>query len=113
MKLPMQFLDVAEYGEPHTQFSEFSVRAQYVKEHDNTLSKGEKEMIMKKCDWTKLMSDELMKLRELDVLGKDAMTEARSQALENVEKEMREYKERLEDEKEKSESLVRTQLIKL
>ena len=113
MKLPMEFLDVAEYGEPHTQFSEFSVRAQYVKEHGGTLSKGEKEMIMKKCDWTKLMSDELMKLRELDVLGKDVMTEARSKALENIEEEMCEYKERLEDEKEKSESFMRTQLIKL
>ena len=103
MKLPMHFLDMAEYGEPHTPFSDFNVRAQYLKEHDGTLTKEEKEMVMKKCDWTKLMSSELMTLRELDILGKDAMIEACNKALENTEEKVREYKERFEHEKVKSE----------
>ena len=103
MKLPMQFLDMAEYGEPHTQFSEFNVRARYVKEHCCDLSQGEKEIVMKKCDWTMLTSKELMTLQELGVLGKEAMTEARSKALDNIEKERYEYKERFEQEKERFE----------
>ena len=61
---------------------------------------------MKKCDWTNLMSKELMTLRELDILGKDAMIEACSKALENTEEKLREYKERFEREKEKSESFM-------
>ena len=107
MKLPMHFLDMADYGDPHTLFSEFNIRARYLKEHDGTLSKEEKEMVMKRCDWTKLMSSELMTLRELDILGKDAMIEACSKALENTEEKMREYKERFEHEKAKSESFMR------
>ena len=106
MKLPKHFLDTAEYGDPHTPFSEFNIRARYLKEHDDTLTKEEKEMVMKKCDWTKLMSKELMTLRELDVLGKDAMIEACSKALENIEEKLREYKERFEHEKVKSESFM-------
>ena len=93
MKLPMQFLDMTEFGEPNTQFSEFSIRAQYLKEHEGTLSKKEKEMIMKKCDWTKLTREELKKLQELDVLEKDTLKEACNQAFESTEKEMHEYKE--------------------
>ena len=108
MKLPMHFLDMAEYGDPHTPFSEFNIRARYLKEHDGTLTKEEKEMVMKKCDWTKLMSKELMTLRELDIMGKDAMIEACSKALENIEEKLREYKERFEREKEKSESILIT-----
>ena len=108
MKLPMHFLDMAEYGDPHTPFSEFNIRTQYLKEHDDTLSKEEKEMVMKKCDWTNLMSKELMTLRELDVLGKDAMIEACNKALENTEEKIREYKERFEHEKVKSESILIT-----
>ena len=108
MKLPKHFLDMAEYGEPHTPFSEFNIRVQYLKEHDDTLTKEEKEMVMKKCDWTNLMSKELMTLRELDVLGKDAMIEACSKALENIEEKLREYKERFEHEKVKSESILIT-----
>ena len=106
MQLPLKFLDMAEYGEPHTQFSEFSVRTRYLKEHYDVLSKEEKEMIMKKCDWTKLLNSELVELEGLDVLGKDGMTEARNKVLENTEKEMHEYKERFEQEKEMSKSFM-------
>ena len=92
MQLPIKYLDMVEYGEPHTHFSEFNIRARYVKEHNNELSQGEKEMVMKQCDWTKLLSNELMKLRELNVLGEQDMIEACSQALENTEQELNRYK---------------------
>ena len=116
MELPAKYLGMAEYGEPHTQFSEFSVRAQYLMVHGDSLSKKEKEMIMEKCDWTRLLSNELRQLKELDVVGQDVMIEVCNQVLENTEdllddtktmlrkseKERKEYKELYEEAKEKS-----------
>ena len=96
MKLPMEYLDMAEYGEAHTQFSEFSVRLQYVKEHRDGLSKAGQEMIMKKCDWTLLLSDELKELKKLNVVGQDVMIDLCNQVLSNTEKERDEFKERAE-----------------
>ena len=84
--LPMEYLDMAEYGEAHTQFSEFSVRAQYVKEHGESLSKKDQEMIMKKCDWTLLLSGELKELKKLNVVGQDVMIDLCNQVLANTEK---------------------------
>ena len=88
MMLPMEYLDMAEYGEAHTQFSEFGVRAQYVKEHGDALSKADQEMIMKKCDWTLLLSDELKELKKLNVVGQDVMIDLCNQVLANTEKEI-------------------------
>ena len=96
MMLPMEYLDMAEYGEAHTQFSEFSVRAQYVKEHGSALSKADQEMIMKKCDWTILLSGELKELKKLNVVGQDVMIDLCNQVLSNTEKERDEFKERAE-----------------
>ena len=89
MQMPTQYLDMAEYGEPHTQFSEFHVRAQYLKVCGDALSMKEKEMIMKQCDWTKLMSHELRELRELNVVGQDVMLEVCNKVLENTEEVLR------------------------
>ena len=94
--LPMEYLDMAEYGEAHTQFSEFSVRLQYAKEHGDGLSKSDQEMIMKKCDWTLLLSGELKELKNLNVVGQDVMIDLCNQVLENTEKERDEFKERAE-----------------
>ena len=96
MMLPMEYLDMAEYGEAHTQFSEFSVCAQYVKEHGESLSKKDQEMIMKKCDWTLLLSGELKELKNLKVAGQDVMIDLCNQVLANTEKERDEFKERAE-----------------
>ena len=87
MKLPAQYLDHAEYGDPHTQFSEFSVRVRYVREHDNELNKSDKEEILLKCDWTKLQSAELKELRSLGILRQELMTEICDKVLETTEKE--------------------------
>ena len=108
-QLPTKYLDMAEYGEPHTQFSEFHVRAQYLKVCGDALSKKEKEMIMRQCDWTKLLGYEYMELRELNIVGQDVMFEVCNKVLENTvevlrktEKERNEYKELFEDAKKKS-----------
>ena len=91
MMLPMEYLDMAEYGEAHTQFSEFSVRLQFVKEHGDALSKADQEMIMKKCDWTMLLSGELKELKNLNVVGQDVMIDLYNQVLENTERELRNH----------------------
>ena len=106
IKLPLQYLDITEYGEPHTQFSEFGIRAQYLETNHATLSRGEKEMTMNKCDLTTLTSKELMKLRELNIFGEETMTETCLKALERTEAKMQEYKEM-------SKSIVPASMIKL
>ena len=70
-----------------TQFSEFSIRTRYIKEHDDDLSKSEKEIIVLKCDWTELQSKELKELRGLGIVGQEMMTELCDKVLENTEKE--------------------------
>lgn len=91
MKLPPEYLDVGEYGDPHTQYSEFSLRAQYVKEHDETLGRDEKEAIMKKCEWKHLCGAELEQLRKLDAVKHEALLEVSSEVLKVTEKEKSKY----------------------
>ena len=104
MKLPIEYLEMVEYGKPHTLYSEFALRTLYVKEHDKSLSRDEKQLLLSKCDWTKLRSGELKTLRELEIVGQDVMTEASDKVLESTEKERKEYKYRAEKaEKERDE----------
>ena len=103
MMLPMEYLDMAEYGEAHTQFSEFSVRAQYVKEHRDGLSKADQEMIMKKCDWTKLESAELKELDELGIVDLRDMLSIYHTVLTRTEKENKEMEK---NKKEQSQKLI-------
>lgn len=106
MKLPMEYLDMVEYGKPHTLYSEFALRTLYVKEHDKILSRDEKQILLSKCDWTKLRSGELITLRELEIVGQDVMTEASDKVLESTEKERKEYKDRaVKAEKERDEAM--------
>ena len=87
MQLPAQYLDITEYGDPHTQFSEFNVRVQYVKEHSDELKTNEKEALVLKCDWTQFNSKELKELRGLGFVRQELMTELCDRVLENIEKE--------------------------
>lgn len=87
MKLPAEYLDMAEYGDPHTAWSEFHLRAQYLKEHSEELSQEEKEKIMKKCNTTLLKRDELKELRKLNAIGSELMLDMYDSVLERTEKE--------------------------
>ena len=68
MKLPAKYLDIARYGDAHTKWSEFTTCAWYVRYNSESMSKKEKEDIMKKCDWKKLRSEELNELNEFGVV---------------------------------------------
>ena len=96
MMIPAKYLDTTEYGEKHTKFSEFSVRASYVRKNESTLSDEMKATIMKKCDWATLSSGELKELRELNVVGEDTLIDLSNQVIANTEKERDEFKERSE-----------------
>ena len=73
MKLPAQYLDIANYGDAHTKWSELTMRARYVRYHSESLNQKDKEELLKKCDWNHLMSGELEKLNEFGVVEKDTI----------------------------------------
>ena len=85
MMLPPEYLMVAEYGEPHTRWSEFCLRTKYVRLHSKELSVEEKEALVSKCDWSSLNSQELRELRLADIIDKDELLEAHEKALEYCE----------------------------
>ena len=101
MTLPPHYLDIAEFGPPHSQFSEFQVRAQYVRAHNEELSMEEKQAIMMKCDWTKLESAELKELEKLGVVDQCNMLTIYHSVLENTEKKR-------DAEKKQNKSLIET-----
>ena len=82
MRLPPRFLDIAHFGESHTKWSEFTVRARYVRYHSDSLSQKEKEAIVKKCDWNTLMSSELNQLNQLGFVDQDTIMRTYHSALE-------------------------------
>ena len=85
MMLPPEYLMVAEYGEPHTRWSEFCLKTKYVRFHSKELSMEEKEALVSKCDWSSLNSHELRELRLAGIIGKDELLEAHEKALEHCE----------------------------
>ena len=87
MTLPPEFLDEAEYGEPHTLCSEFCVRAKYVRLHSKEMSDEDKHAMIMKCDWSTLNSQELRELRLTNLVDKDELLEAHEKALECCENE--------------------------
>ena len=92
MKLPSRYLEMVGYGEPHTKFSEFNIRMEYVKQNMCTLSNEEKESVMKGCDWKELKGEELKRLRQLDVMKDKELLDAYQEVLDKTEKELDELK---------------------
>ena len=87
LNLPPEFLDLAEFGEPHTKWSEFNMRVEYLKGHCEVLQQEEKDTIMRKCKLTFLRSEELKQLRRLNLVGKDVMLDMCESVLERTEQE--------------------------
>ena len=94
MRLPPRFLDIAHFGESHTKLSEFTIRARYVRYHSESLSKKEKEEIVKKCDWNTLTSAELNQLNQFDFMDQDTIIRLYHDVLESVETEGNKRKEK-------------------
>ena len=94
MELPAEYLDIMEYGEPHTNYSEFRIRLKYIQTHLPQMSKEEQGRVMEKVDVTQLNSEELNTIMELGIIENEKMLEMFSQALEQCENERDDEKER-------------------
>ena len=102
MLLPQDFLELAEFSEPHTTCSEFRLRVRYMRDNPSVMTYEEKQAILKHCDLSTLNSDELRELRLLDILDKDQLLRAYEKALEYCEIEKARANDRAEQfEKEK------------
>ena len=112
MTLPPEYLDMVDFGEPHTRYSEFNIRLQYVKHKGENMSADDKRKEMNKCDLTKLNGDELGELKKLGIVEPETMKEMYEHALERTESEKRECQEHEKNtEKERSDATKKSLLI--
>lgn len=112
MKLPAEYLEMVDFGEPHQRCSEFNIRLQYVNHHGESMSADEKREEMNKCDWTMLNRDELRELNGLKIVEPEAMVELLDKVLERTEREKREYEEQAEiTENEKNDATRKSKII--
>jgi len=87
--LPPGYLDHVEFDEPHSEHCEFITRCRYLEAYDGFKKDGEKseeekefrKEVMRRCDFSKLNSSEMHKLKMLDILGKDELIAAFEHAL--------------------------------
>ena len=94
MELPVEYLDIMEYGKPHTEHSEFSIRKKFIETHSSQMSEEEQAKVMEKLDLTQLNSREMRQLRDLDIIDGEQLLDMYSQALEHCENEREEESER-------------------
>lgn len=87
LELPIEYLNMVEYGEPHTPYSEFSVKMKYYRKYSIHLNEAERQVLLSKCDWGKLNSQELRELRMARVLSTDKLLLEYERAMENCERE--------------------------
>jgi len=85
IKLPSCYLDIAKYGEDHSERSEFNIRALYVE--CNKLTREEKCKIMRGCLQKDLDDEELRKLEEMNILEKYQMKELYRKAKDRKDRE--------------------------
>ena len=115
MLLPPEYMNMAEFGDLHTRYSEFCLRTKYLR-HNKSMTKEEQKAFLCNCDWSTLNSQELRELKLVGIVEMNDILEAYERALENcenekdkMEKEMIEEKEKIE--KEKKEVIERNRLL--
>ena len=102
MELPEKYLDMTEFGAAHTKYSEFHVRAQYVRAHDGDLETSEKQEILKKCELTELNGRELRELEKLGIIESTTMIQTYQSVLEKMEKKQDEESQRAQKAEQQS-----------
>ena len=88
MKLPQKYLDQVEYGEAHSQFSEFTIRLRYLRFNQCRLSLEDKKNVMQSCDMSKLNCEELNALDDLGIFTHDEMKAFWNAALKSRDEEL-------------------------
>ena len=113
MLLPPEYLMLAEYGEPHTRFSEFYLRIKYVRYHSKELTIQEKQAIVANYDWSSLDSQELHAICLGDAMNRITFLQAldrfsecwgqKNDQMDDVTNQIRMIEEQVNSIKEKSE----------
>ena len=65
MALPPAYLDLAQYGDAHTELAEAAVRLRYVRYHAASLSPAEQRCIVAQCDPSTLNAAEVAQIRRV------------------------------------------------
>jgi len=86
MSVPPHYLDIVEYGDPHTEVSEFNVRLAYIN-CNSSLDMETKRTIIMKCDPIGLSDIELKQLEDLGILTDKEMIELYRRVLQQSKKE--------------------------
>ena len=106
MMLPAEYLSMADFGSPHTRWSEFSLRAKYARIHSKQMTKDERLAMVGLCDWSTLNSIELKELRLANIIDNDQLLDAQEKALKSCETEKERVNEMLRKmEKEKEDAV--------
>ena len=105
LKLPVQFLDVAELGKGSVENSMFHVRVKYVKSHATTLSEEEKCRVLEPCRYTELNSDQLKELSNLGVLSNERLTQLSLEELKTREEELNKARTMSEENRKRSDDM--------
>ena len=75
MVLPFQYLDIAEFGEPHSELSDFNIRMRYIEGHDSTISLEDKRKILSHVKVEELGSKEIRRLGNSHTLDYDVFVD--------------------------------------
>ena len=81
MDLPPQFLDMCEYGEPHSETGAFCIRYRYVEKHKNDIDVGTLKTVMECVCSEDLNGAEFSQLLGLGVMDKDEVSKCTVKAL--------------------------------
>ena len=81
MDLPPQFLDMCEYGEPHSETGAFCIRCRYVEKHKNDIDVGTLKTVMECVCSEDLNGAEFSQLLGLGVMDKDEVSKCTVKAL--------------------------------
>jgi len=90
MCLPIKYLDYAEYGRDHSEFSEFDIRMKYVSSGGCACNRREKIGMIRRIDKSTLNNEELRKMTEVLL----DMSEAADQAASDLEKQQDELRKK-------------------
>ena len=97
MKLPIKYLKMIEYGDDHTEKSEFNVILEYMKINKENLGKeGQKELI-KNCDERRLNSDEIEEIDRMKIMNDEEMKVIYRKVLKWKEEELKEERKARKD----------------
>ena len=88
MDLPPKYLDMAEYGEPHTEAGEFCIRCRYVERHKKDMDVETMRKVMGTVCTDELSGVEFSQLLGLGLMGSDDFTRSCVQALQRNERQV-------------------------